>query len=94
VGKGYKLIICDENVHVSKLVGANKQFIEERIPHLSDLITNDVGHAIQSADVVLINHNNFNPEPHLEILKKKAMVIDLVRITQLEKLPNYVGLCW
>ena len=94
VGKGYKLIIYDTNVHISKLVGANKEFIEERIPHLSDLITNDAGNALRSADVILINHNNFNPEPYMEILKEKTMVIDLVRIRSLEKLPNYVGLCW
>ncbi len=91
VGKGFKLSIYDNNVHVSKLIGANKEFIEEHIPHLSSLITNE---ALKSADVVLINHRNFNAEPYMDTLKRKHMIIDLVRIPELEGLSNYIGLCW
>lgn len=94
IGKGYSLVIFDKNVHMSKLVGANKEFIEEHLPHLSDLITNDPQAAIESADVVLINHKNFEGEKYLDILGDKTAVIDLVRLESIENLPNYHGLCW
>jgi GDP-mannose 6-dehydrogenase len=94
IGKGYQLSIYDENVHLSKLVGANKEFIQQHLPHLSDLITNNPSEAIDQSDVVLINHKNFNVGEFLEILSKKTAVIDLVRLNELEKLPNYQGLCW
>ncbi len=94
IGKGYNLSIYDKNVHLSKLFGANKQFIEEHLPHLSDLITNDPLEALKNADVILINHKNFDASPHLDILAEKTAVIDLVRLTELEDLPNYQGLCW
>ncbi|MBD8490471.1 UDP-glucose/GDP-mannose dehydrogenase family protein [Echinicola sp. CAU 1574] len=94
IGKGFQLTIFDSNVHISKLVGANKLFIEEHLPHLSDLITDDPSKAINEADVILLNHKNFNPDPFLEELSQKESLIDLVRIPKLETMPNYIGLCW
>jgi GDP-mannose 6-dehydrogenase len=94
IGKGYQISIYDENVHLSKLVGANKSFIDEHLPHLSELIVGDVETAIEMADVVLINHRNFPGEKYRELLKTKKAIIDLVRIQSLEDLPNYKGLCW
>lgn len=94
IGKGYKISIFDENVHLSKLVGANKSFIDEHLPHLSELIVGQVEQAISQADVILINHRNFDGGKYKEILKEKTAVVDLVRIPALEDLPNYVGLCW
>lgn len=94
IGKGFNLHIHDKNVHLSKLIGANKAFINERLPHLSDLITDNLENAIKSNDVVVINHKNFEAESYKDLLKEKHAVIDLVRVKELEDLPNYQGLCW
>lgn len=94
IGKGYQITIFDENVHISKLVGANKSFIDEHLPHLSELIVGEIESAIEQADVVLINHRNFDGDKYKEALRGKSAVVDLVRIHALEDLPNYVGLCW
>lgn len=71
IGKGFKLSIYDNNVHMSKLVGANKQFIDQHLPHLSELITNDPKLALEDADIVLINHKNFDPKPYMDLLSKR-----------------------
>ena len=94
IGKGYRITIIDENVRLSKLMGANKAFIEERLPHLSEFITDDLEQAITANDVVIINNRNFDPEAYYDLLKNKHAVIDLVRIRSMERLPNYEGLCW
>jgi GDP-mannose 6-dehydrogenase len=94
IGKGYRICIYDENVQLSKLIGANEAFINERLPHLSELITNDLQTAIQNSDVIIINHRDFDAALYQHLLKDKHAVIDLVRIKELECLANYEGLCW
>jgi GDP-mannose 6-dehydrogenase len=94
IGKGYKISIYDDNVHLSKLLGANKAFINERLPHLSELINDDLGCVMKKNDVVIINQKNFDTETYQDLLKDKHKVIDLVRVPALESLPNYEGVCW
>ncbi len=93
IGKGYCLTIFDQNVHISKLVGANKAFINEHLPHLSELISNDVEEAIERSEIILINHRNFNVDAYYDLLKDK-IVIDLVRVGWKHDKKNYEGLCW
>lgn len=93
IGKGYSLTIYDQNVHISKLVGANKAFINEHLPHLSELITDNVENAIRSADVILINHRTFDIDKHFHLLKDK-IVLDLVKLPWNYSKEKYEGLCW
>lgn len=94
LGKGYSLKIYDKNVHISKLIGSNKSYIDEVLPHLSVLITDNLGEAIEQADIVVLNHRNLDLENHLDALSKKKAVIDLVRVKAAENLDNYIGLNW
>lgn len=93
IGKGYQLSIYDNNVHIAKLVGANKAFINEHLPHLSELITDQAENAINNAEVILINHRTFEPDKYKGLLKNKV-VIDLVRVPWQQNGIAYDGLCW
>lgn len=94
IGKGYHVTIYDEYVCLSKLIGANKAYINERLPHLSEHISNNLETAIAENDVVIISHRNFDAKQYRHLLKEKTAIIDLVRIHDLEGLPNYEGVCW
>ena len=43
IGKGYDLRIYDRNVNIAALVGANRDFILNRIPHISRLMVPECG---------------------------------------------------
>ncbi len=91
-GKGYEVKVFDENVALSRLVGRNKSFIEKRLPHLCELMTDNLKDMIRWAEVVVINNRHTTVE-HLAGVQDKQ-IIDLVRIRDLEAHEGYDGICW
>ena len=80
IGKGHKVAIYDEEVGLAKLVGANKRYIEETIPHISSLMVSSPREVIEASDVVVVSKKN--PRIHDAIVKHgdSRVVIDLVRL--------------
>lgn len=96
LGKGYDIRIYDRDVSLARLTGANKEYIEKGIPHLSALLRKSLDEVVQFAEVLVIG--NQNPE-FAKILEKRhpeQIVIDLVRVLpNHESLPpHYKGICW
>src|SRR3954470_6632036 len=56
LGKGCTLCIYDKNVSLAKLVGANKEYIETQIPHLSSLLCNTIDDVVGNADVIVVGN--------------------------------------
>ena len=95
IGKGYDLRIYDKNVNIASLVGANRDFILNRIPHISKLMVHDIDTVLNHAQTVVIG----NKDPDLKVvperLREGQFVIDLVRVTEGgSKNGNYDGICW
>ena len=55
LGKGRDLSIYDSHVDISRLVGGNKSYVDQVLPHLSELIAGDVNH-LESAEMILLCH--------------------------------------
>ncbi|NND80628.1 MAG: UDP-glucose/GDP-mannose dehydrogenase family protein [Maribacter sp.] len=93
LGKGCSIKIYDKNVIVSKLSGTNKVYIDKHIPHLSDLITDDLEKVIEASETIIISHD----EPEFKDINTKypdKHFIDLVKIKDVQKTENYEGICW
>lgn len=95
LGKGYDLRIYDKNVNIAKLVGANRDFILNRIPHISKLMVNSADAVLEHASTVVIGNND--PE-FLEIIKKvrdDQQIVDFVRVMEgRSQRGRYDGICW
>jgi GDP-mannose 6-dehydrogenase len=96
LGKGIKLHIYDKNVSLARLVGANRQYIEEQIPHLSSLLCSTIEDVIDQSEVIVVG--NLAPEfaEALRNTRPDQIVIDLVGLpVQGSLLPaDYRGICW
>jgi GDP-mannose 6-dehydrogenase len=96
IGKGHKVAIYDEEVGLAKLVGANKRYIEETIPHISSLMVSSPSEVIETSDVVVVGKKN--PRIYDAIVKHgdSRVIIDLVRLypESISRPANYEGVCW
>src|SRR4051812_30627384 len=54
VGKGCDVKIYDENVTLSRLMGSNKAHIDERLPHLAELLTDDLEAVANHGEVLVV----------------------------------------
>ena len=95
IGKGYDLRICDKNVRMASLVGANRDFILNRIPHISKLMVEGIDAVLEHAQTVVIGNKDPDFQNLLSRLRDDQVVVDLVRITDgMSKKGNYDGICW
>ena len=86
------LSVYDKNVNLSKLVGANKSFIEEKLPHISNLLVDTINKLIEQSEVIVIP-NSTEEISNIQIPEDK-IIIDFSRIKKLENHKNYIGLNW
>jgi GDP-mannose 6-dehydrogenase len=96
IGKGYDLRIYDANVALSRLIGANRDYISSRVPHLSDLLTNSASDVLEHAEVCVVGHADPAVLTALDAAGDRT-IIDLVRLPDADARrtnPGYVGLGW
>lgn len=96
IGKGHKVAIYDEEVGLAKLVGANKRYIEETIPHISSLMVSSPGEVIEASDVIVVSKKNRRIHDAIAKHGDSKLVIDLVRLYPelISPAPHYEGICW
>ena len=96
LGKGYDLRIYDRNVSVARLVGANKEYINKQIPHLSSLLCDTIDEVLDKSEVIVVGNGAPEFADALTRTRPDHQIIDLVRVkTPRADIPgHYDGICW
>src|SRR5205085_9776068 len=95
IGKGMKLSIYDRDVELARLFGANKEYIEREIPHISSLMCADLNQVIEQAEVIIIGKKEDEFRALAERMNDGRIVIDLVRLFDVQdNRRHYHGICW
>jgi GDP-mannose 6-dehydrogenase len=97
IGEGLELRIWDRDVSLGRLMGSNRQYIEEVIPHIGSLLCSTVEEVVQTVDLVLIGTRAVNPQVLSDLLRKEQAVIDLVNLSPSARPQGpfrYEGICW
>ena len=95
LGKGYDLRIYDKNVSVASLLGANRDFILNRIPHISKLMVGDIDTVLNHAQTVVVGNKDPDFDKIPAKLRDGQVLIDFVRIIEGKSINgNYEGICW
>lgn len=93
LGKGFLIRIFDSNINTSQLLGANREYISNHLPHLTSLLEKDIESVVKNSDLILINHRDEEFKKAIFDYPDKEF-IDLVHILKGVKPENYEGLCW
>jgi GDP-mannose 6-dehydrogenase len=96
IGKGLQLRIYDPAVSLSRLIGANRRFIETIIPHIAQLMVTDISAAITDADIVIAGIGGASVCDGLAAhCREDQLLLDLVALPDRERFrARYEGACW
>ncbi len=96
IGKGLQVRIYDPEVAVSRLVGANRRYIEESIPHIGSLMCEQPADVIDASEALVVG---LATPAVVEALYRRCrpdqFVLDLVNLPDRDRLQGeYCGVCW
>ncbi len=95
LGKGYDLRVYDRNVNMARLIGANREYLLNHIPHISKLMVESIDEVLDHAEVIVIGNKAEEFNGVVERVKGGQVVVDLVRITPwTTQEGKYYGICW
>lgn len=97
LGEGRQVQIWDENVSLGRLMGSNRQYIEEVIPHIGSLLSSGLEQVLQNAEVVVIGTRGVDKQMLQQHLRPGQLVIDLVNLEKARRPDGsitYEGICW
>jgi GDP-mannose 6-dehydrogenase len=91
LGKGHEIRIFDRNVNLSRLVGANRAYIYQHLPHIAKLMVDHVDEVVCHAGTIVIGNRDPYFSDVIGRLNDSQRVVDLVR---LDADGAYNGICW
>lgn len=95
IGKGLQLAIYDRDVSLARLFGANKEYIEGEVPHISQLMRASVEDVVDSSELIIIGTKAQEFRDIESTLRPGQQVIDLVRLfSKTSTDASYQGICW
>ena len=97
MGEGLDVRAWDEDVSLGRLAGANRQYIEEGIPHIGSVLSADLASVVHSAEVVILGNKSASRERLVPYLRPDQIVIDLIHLDRAKRpegAKTYKGICW
>jgi GDP-mannose 6-dehydrogenase len=97
LGEGLEVRVWDEDVSLGRLAGANRQYIEQVIPHIGSVLSADLEDVLRSAEVVILGNKSASKDQLAKFLRPEQIVIDLIHLDRArrpEGVQNYEGICW
>jgi GDP-mannose 6-dehydrogenase len=97
LGEGRQIRIWDDHVSMGRLIGSNRQYIEEVIPHIGSLLSSSLREVLKDAEVVVIGTRGIDRDELGRSLRPDHIVIDLVNLDRASRPTvsgDYEGICW
>ena len=97
LGEGRNLQIWDDNVSLGHLIGSNRQYIEQVIPHIGSLLRTTLDDVLKDAEGVVIGTRGLDKDLLRSKLRPEQIIVDLVNLEKARRVGGpgaYSGICW
>ncbi|PYM94874.1 MAG: GDP-mannose dehydrogenase [Candidatus Rokuibacteriota bacterium] len=95
LGKGYAVRVFDPYVSMNRLVGANRKYVAEHLPHLSSLLVDSLEELMAASEVLVLGHASEHARAATLAARPEQIVLDLVGgARDLRTAGRYVGMSW
>jgi len=96
IGKGMQLSVYDPEVHMAQLLGANRRYIEQHLPHIGQLLRPEIEAVIAESELLVVGLTTPEVAQALAVhARPDQVVLDLVNLSNRAAIAAKVeGLCW
>ena len=95
IGKGCNIRIYDPNVELSRLIGANRDFLVGKIPHIAELMVPTVEEAVAHGEVIVVTQADRAYDAAIRLLRADQRVLDFGHAKAFERgTAAYDGFSW
>ena len=99
IGKGYELLVYDQNVRLASLLGANREYILNHIPHIGRLMVDRPEQLLEHAEIIVVASASTEFAELVQRLPVGKRVIDLVGLWKADERgtarpEHYDGIAW
>ena len=95
LGKGFDVRIYDKNVNVARLVGANREYILNHIPHIANIMVRSMAEVLSAADTIVVGNGSEEFQEVVGLLKPNQHLIDFVGVAKpRQHTTQYEGISW
>ena len=97
LGEGREIQIWDDSVSLGRLIGSNREYIEQAIPHIGSLLKANLEEVLRDAEVIVIGTRSLDRDFLQKNIRRDQEVIDLVNLEKAHRPQTtaaYKGICW
>jgi GDP-mannose 6-dehydrogenase len=98
IGKGYELTVYDRNVRLASLMGANREYILNHIPHIGRLLVDRPEQLFDQSEVIVVASPEGDFGSLLRDFAGQKIIIDLAGVWDIREdagsAGGYEGIAW
>ncbi|MFN8545798.1 MAG: nucleotide sugar dehydrogenase [Candidatus Binatia bacterium] len=88
LGKGLSVAVYDSRVSLAKLIGANRDFLAEHVPHMANLLRPRLADVLAESEILVIGSAEPEFAQVAELARPEQIVMDLVGLGGAERGPR------
>jgi len=95
LGKGYTVRVHDQHVSMNQLIGTNRRYVDQHLPHLSSVLVDSLDQLLTESEVIVLGHGSEHARAATRAARSGQVILDLIGVGRdIPTSAQYVGMSW